>query len=49
MIDAAAESVEVHRARGPSGYREVIIAAGERSVSPEAFPDIALPLREIFA
>ena len=49
VIDAAAESVEVHRAPGPSGYRDVALAAGERGVSPEAFPDIALPLREIFA
>jgi Uma2 family endonuclease len=50
IVDCTAESIEIHR--GPEGgrYRDVTRVAGvARSVSPQAFPDIALTLAEIFA
>ncbi len=49
VVDASAEVVEVHRGPAPGGYGETRRLTGGATVSPEAFPDIALPLAEIFA
>jgi Uma2 family endonuclease len=49
VVDCAAESVEIHRAPGPDGYREVSPEVGSGLVSPAAFPDAALALSDIFA
>ncbi len=49
VVDCAAESVELHRTPDAGGYREVSRLAGTASVSPLAFPDVSVPLAEIFA
>ena len=49
IIDCTAEPVEVYRNRGADGYRDVTHAAGAATVAPQAFPDVALTLAEIFA
>jgi len=49
VVDCAAEAVEVHREPGSSGYRDVRRVAGAGSVALQAFPDVVLPLLEIFA
>ena len=48
VVDAAAESVEVHRAPDDGGYREVVRLTGA-SVSLLVFPDVSLTLAEVFA
>jgi Uma2 family endonuclease len=49
VVDGAAESIEVHRTPEAGGYRDVSRLAGSATVSLGAFPDVALPLAEIFA
>ncbi len=49
IVDAAGETVHVHRGPGPTGYRDVQRLAGAGSVIPAAFPDVAIALAEIFA
>jgi Uma2 family endonuclease len=49
IVDVAAEAVEVHRGPSAEGYREIVRVTGEGAVSPHAFPDVTLALREIFA
>ena len=50
IVDCAAESIEIHRVPERDGYRDVIRVAGaDAVVSPAAFPDVVLPLSEIFA
>jgi len=49
VVDVERESIECYRAPGPRGYREVERATGAATVSPRAFPDLALPLADIFA
>lgn len=50
VVDCVAESIEVHRAPTLEGYRDVVRVAGaDATVEPEAFPGVALALREIFA
>jgi Uma2 family endonuclease len=49
LVDTAAEAIEVHRGPGPTGYAEMHRVSGSATVSPQAFPDITLPLGEIFA
>jgi Uma2 family endonuclease len=48
VVDAGRETVHVHRLPGPEGYREAL-RVGAGAVSPAAFPDVVLPLPEIFA
>jgi Uma2 family endonuclease len=49
LIDASAETVEVHRRPRPDGYAETRQGSGDAAVAPEAFPDVSLRLAEIFA
>ncbi|MBI2202571.1 MAG: Uma2 family endonuclease [Candidatus Rokubacteria bacterium] len=49
VVDCTAESIEVHRAPGPDGYRDVTSVASAATVALQAFPDVSLPLAEIFA
>ena len=49
VVDADAESIEVHRAPTAGGYGEVIRVSGDAAISPAAFPDVRLTMREIFA
>jgi Uma2 family endonuclease len=49
VVDTAAESIDIYRDPGPGGYRHRTRVAGDATVSPAAFPDVALALREIFA
>jgi Uma2 family endonuclease len=49
IVDCTAESVEVHREPGPDGYRDVRLVTGAATLSPQAFPDVALSTTEIFA
>ena len=49
VVDCAAEAVEVHRGPGPDGYRDVRLVTGQATLSPQAFPDVALSTAEIFA
>jgi Uma2 family endonuclease len=49
LVDTAAEAIETHRRPGPGGYGEMHRVTGNATISPQAFPDIALPLAEIFA
>jgi Uma2 family endonuclease len=50
IVDCAAEAVEIYRAPHAEGYRDVLrVTQADATVSPEAFPEIALTLAEIFA
>ncbi len=49
VVDCAAETVEVHRAPGPDGYRDVSLVAGVATLTPQAFPDVELRTTDIFA
>ena len=49
VIDCIARSVEIHRTPATDGYRDVRRIDGAASVSLQAFPDVVLPLVEIFA
>jgi Uma2 family endonuclease len=50
IVNCPAESLEIHRARHAEGYRDVTRVTGaDATVSPEAFPDVTMTLREIFA
>jgi Uma2 family endonuclease len=49
VVDCTAEVVEVHRRPGPDGYGEVRRFTGTAVVSPLAFPDLEVPLTDIFA
>jgi Uma2 family endonuclease len=49
LVDTAAEAIEMHREAGPGGYGEMHRVTASDTVSPQAFPDITLPLGEIFA
>jgi Uma2 family endonuclease len=49
VVDCTAETVEVHRGPGPDGYRDVRLVTGQATLSPQAFPDVALSTTEIFA
>jgi Uma2 family endonuclease len=48
-VDASAEVVEIHRGPAPGGYGEMRLLTAGATVSPQAFPDMTLPLTEIFA
>jgi Uma2 family endonuclease len=49
LVDCAAERIEVYRAPAADGYREVRRVAAPATISPLAFPDVALALAEVFA
>ena len=49
VVDCAAEAVEVYRVPHVQGYRDVSRFVGAASVSMQAFPDVVVPLPEIFA
>ena len=50
VVDCVAESIEVHRTPHADGYRDITRVAGPAvTVAPQAFPDVALTLTEIFA
>ena len=50
IVDAAAESVEVHRGPHGDSYRDVRRIAGRNAtIALEAFPDVALALVDVFA
>jgi Uma2 family endonuclease len=50
VVDAAAERVETYRTPTANGYRDVQRVEGASAgVSVHAFPDVVLPLAEIFA
>jgi Uma2 family endonuclease len=49
VVNCAAETIEVHRGPIPDGYREVRLVTGVTTLSPQAFPDVALSTTEIFA
>jgi Uma2 family endonuclease len=49
VVDCAAETVEVYRAPGPEGYRDVSRVAGATTLALHAFPDVELTTAEIFA
>jgi Uma2 family endonuclease len=49
VVNCPAETIEVHRDPGPDGYRDVRLIAGAATLSPQAFPEVALSTTEIFA
>jgi Uma2 family endonuclease len=49
IVDCSAESVDVYRNPDCGAYRDVTRVEGAASVSPLVFPDVVLPLAEIFA
>jgi Uma2 family endonuclease len=50
IVDCPAESVEIYRTPEADGYRDVVRGADAgATISPQAFPDAALRLAEIFA
>jgi Uma2 family endonuclease len=49
VVDCLAESVDIYRAPDFGVYRDVSRVEGAASVSPQAFPDVLLPLAKIFA
>jgi hypothetical protein len=48
-VDASAEVVEIHCGPAPGGFGETRRLTGSAIISPQAFPDMTLPLTEIFA
>ncbi len=49
VVDCAATAVEVNRGATADGYRQVARVDRDGTVSPAAFPDVSVTLREIFA
>jgi Uma2 family endonuclease len=49
LVDCNAETIEVFRAPGADGYRDVSRIGGDSAVSVQAFPDVLLRTGEIFA
>jgi Uma2 family endonuclease len=49
VVDCAAETVEVHRAPSPEGYRDVSLVTGEATLRLQAFPDVELSTPDVFA
>jgi Uma2 family endonuclease len=49
VVDCAAETVELHRAPGPEGYRDVSLVGGAATLRLQAFPDVELRTSDIFA
>jgi Uma2 family endonuclease len=49
VVDCTAETVEMHRGPGPEGYGDVRLVTGQATLSPQAFPDVALRTADIFA
>ena len=50
IVDCQAEAVEIHRSPHAEGYRDVLsLTEAGATVSPQAFPDVAVTLAEIFA
>jgi Uma2 family endonuclease len=49
VVDATAEAIEIHREPERGRYGQVTRLSGDATVRPVAFPDVLLPLREIFA
>jgi Uma2 family endonuclease len=49
LVDLASGSVELHRAPGPAGYREVQRAGVGHTIAPLAFPELALQVSGIVA
>jgi Uma2 family endonuclease len=47
IVDLEGQAVEVHRAPGPTGYRDVQRLGRGASVSPAAFPDLRLAVDDI--
>jgi Uma2 family endonuclease len=49
VVDCISETVEVHRAPSPEGYRDVTRVTGAAALTLQAFPDVELTTTEIFA
>ena len=50
IVDCAAESIEIDRTPQPKGYRDVTrVTDPDATVTPAAFPDVALTIAHIFA
>ena len=49
LVDCNAETIEVFRAPGPNGYRDVSLISGDSAINVQAFPDVVLRTGEIFA
>jgi Uma2 family endonuclease len=50
VVDSVAESIEVYRTPSAAGYRDRVQVSGPTAtVALQAFPDVVLLLREIFA
>jgi Uma2 family endonuclease len=49
IVDCTTETVEVFRDPGPDGYRDIARGTGPTTLALQAFPEIELTLREIFA
>lgn len=47
LVDLEASCVEIHRAPGESGYRDVTVPRPDESFAPAAFPALVLTLRDI--
>ena len=48
-MNASAETTEVHRSAARDGHGDVRLETGAATLSPQAFPDVALSTTEIFA
>jgi hypothetical protein len=46
-VDLRGEAIEVHRAPGPEGYRNVQAVGRGRALAPEALPDLSLAVEDI--
>jgi hypothetical protein len=49
VVDCAGETVEVHRRPAGESYGEVFLVRSAGMLSLQAYPDVTLALREIFA
>jgi Uma2 family endonuclease len=47
LVDLDSGKLEIHRAAGGAGYRDVRVLRADEMFSPTAFPDLAITLRDL--
>jgi Uma2 family endonuclease len=47
LVDLDSGKLEIHRAAGGAGYRDVRVLRADETFSPTAFPDLAITLRDL--
>lgn len=47
IVDLDGDRIEVYRDPGPSGHRDVRVVSRGETLTPSAFPDVAIPVAEV--